>query len=155
MSGFDLFDEAGRGRLAAEFSTFSPDLRRSTHADPSRPSCGAIRFRPRFTQTGDSPAGDEEGQTMTKDTTQDVLIEQDETRMAVVATLTPDTETGDPDGWAILYRVPEGRHAHLDDARPYSVVSATGRRAHFMAWRKVGRQRLGIGIGAPPMESAE
>ena len=40
----------------------------------------------------------------------------------------------------------------LDDARPYSVVSATGQRAQFMGWRKVGRRRLGIGIGALPVE---
>jgi hypothetical protein len=92
---------------------------------------------------------------MRQDTTQDVLIEQNEMRMAVVATLTPDTETGDPEGWAILYRVPEhGGAQHLDDARPYCVISTTGRRAHFMAWRKVGRRRLGIGIGAPPVECA-
>ena len=92
---------------------------------------------------------------MRQDTTQDVLIEQDETRMAVLATLTPDTETGDPDGWAILYRVPEdGGLQELDDARPYCVISTTGGRAHFMAWRKVGRRRLGIGIGAPPVEHA-
>ena len=90
---------------------------------------------------------------MQQDTTQDALIEQNGTRMAVVARLTPDTETGDPHGWAILYRVPDGPHAQkLDDAVPYSVVSATGRRARFIAWRKVGRRRLGIGIGAPPLE---
>jgi hypothetical protein len=90
---------------------------------------------------------------MRQNTTHDVLIEQDGMRMKVVATLTPDTETGDPDGWAILYRVPEeGRGHNLDDARPYSVVSATGRRAHFVGWRKVGRRRLGIGIGTPPVE---
>jgi len=90
---------------------------------------------------------------MRQNTTQDVLIEQDGTRMTVVATLTQDTETGDPEGWAILYRLPEGGGAqNLDDARPYSVVSATGQRAHFMGWRKVGRRRLGIGIGAPPVE---
>lgn len=89
---------------------------------------------------------------MRHNTTQDVLIEQDGTRITVVATLTPDTETGAPEGWAILYRVPEDRGAHnLDDARLYSVVSATGQRAHFMGWRKVGRRRLGLGIGAPPV----
>ena len=44
---------------------------------------------------------------MRQNTTQDVLIEQSGARMTVVATLTPDTETGDPEGWAILYRVPE------------------------------------------------
>ncbi|HEY7259617.1 MAG TPA: hypothetical protein VH459_11135 [Gaiellales bacterium] len=92
---------------------------------------------------------------MLKETTQDVLIEQNETRMTVVATLTPDTETGDPHGWAILYCVPEDGAHTLDDARPYSVISATGRRARFMAWRKVGRRRLGIGIGAPPVASAK
>ena len=86
---------------------------------------------------------------MRRNTTQDVLIEQNGARMTVVATLTPDTETGNPEGWAILYRVPE-----LDDARPYSVVSATGQRAHFMGWRKVGRRRLGVGIGRPPLERA-
>ena len=86
-------------------------------------------------------------------TTQDVLIEQNGTQMTVVATLTPDTETGDPDGWAILYQVPgDGFGENLDDARRYSVVSATGHRAYFMGWRKVGRRRLGIGIGAPPVE---
>ena len=63
---------------------------------------------------------------MRQNTTQDVLIEQNGARMTVVATLTPDTETGDPDGWAILYRVPEDGVHELDDARPYSVVSATG-----------------------------
>jgi hypothetical protein len=90
---------------------------------------------------------------MREDTTQDVLIEQNGTRMAVVARLTRDTETGDPHGWAILYRVPEGPHTqNLDDAMPYSVVSATGSRARFIAWRKVGRRRLGIGIGAAPLE---
>jgi hypothetical protein len=90
---------------------------------------------------------------MRRKTTQDVLIEQNGTRMTVVATLTPDTETGAPEGWAILYRVPEeGGARDLDDARPYSVVSATGERAHFMGWRKVGRRRLGLGIGAPPVE---
>jgi hypothetical protein len=89
---------------------------------------------------------------MRQNTTHDVLIEQNGTRMTVVATLTPDTETGDPKGWAILYRVPEAEVHNLDDARPYSVVSATGRRARFMGWRKVGRRRLGIGIGAPPVE---
>ena len=25
-------------------------------------------------------------------------------------------------------------------------------RAHFMGWRKVGRRRLGVGIGRPPIE---
>jgi hypothetical protein len=90
---------------------------------------------------------------MRQNTTQGVLIEQSGTRMTVVATLTEDTETGDPEGWAILYRVPEGSGAqNLDDARPYSVVSSTGQRAHFMGWRKVGRLRLGIGIGALPVE---
>ena len=87
---------------------------------------------------------------MRQNTTLDVLIEQDETRMKVLATLTPDTETGDPEGWAILYRMPDDSPGgSLDDARPYSVVSATGHRAHFMGWRKVGRRRLGIGIGTP------
>jgi len=66
--------------------------------------------------------------------------------------ITPDTETGDPEGWAILYRVPRDGAHNLDDARPYSVVTATGERAHFMGWRKVGRRRLGIGIGTPPVE---
>ena len=76
--------------------------------------------------------------------------------MAVAATLTPDTETGDPHGWAILYRVPEhGAADRLDDAKPYRVISTTGTRAQFMAWRKVGRRRLGIGIGAPPAASAK
>ena len=89
---------------------------------------------------------------MRQNTTQDVLIEQNGARMTVVATLTPDTETGDPDGWAILYRVPDDGAHELDDARPYSVVSATGQRAHFMGWRKVGRRRLGVGIGRPPLE---
>ena len=90
---------------------------------------------------------------MRRNTTHDVLIEQNGTQMTVVATLTPDTETGDPDGWAILYRVPDGGGAQtLDDASRYSVVSSTGHRAHFMGWRKVGRRRLGIGIGAPPVE---
>ena len=88
---------------------------------------------------------------MRQNTTQDVLIEQSGARMTVVATLTPDTETGDPEGWAILYRVPEDGVHELDDARPYSVVSATGQRAHFMGWRKVGRRRLGVGIGRPPV----
>ena len=61
--------------------------------------------------------------------------------------------TGDPEGWAILYRVPEDGAPHtIDDARPYSVISATGKRAHFIGWRKVGRRRLGIGIGSPPVE---
>jgi len=89
---------------------------------------------------------------MRQNTTHNVLIEQNGTRMKVVATLTPDTETGDPEGWAILYRVPENGLHSLDDARPYCVVSATGRRAHFIGWRKVGRRRLGIGIGTPPVE---
>ena len=90
---------------------------------------------------------------MRHDTTQDVLIEQDRAQMKVVATFTPDTETGDPEGWAILYRVPEGGAPHtIDDARPFSVISATGKRAHFIGWRKVGRRRLGIGIGSPPVE---
>ena len=48
---------------------------------------------------------------MRQNTTQDVLIEQNGTRMTVVATLTPDTETGDPEGWAILYGVAEDRRA--------------------------------------------
>jgi hypothetical protein len=81
---------------------------------------------------------------MRHDTTQDVLIEQDTARMKVVATFTPDTETGDPEGWAILYRVPEEGAPHtIDDARPFSVVSAAGTRAHFIGWRQVGRRRLG------------
>ena len=63
---------------------------------------------------------------MRRNTTHDVLIEQNGARMTVVATLTPDTETGNPEGWAILYRVPEDGAHELDDARPYSVVSATG-----------------------------
>ena len=91
---------------------------------------------------------------MRQNTTQDVLLEQNGARMTVVATLTPDTETGNPEGWAILYRVPEDGVHELDDARPYSVVSATGQRAHFMGWRKVGRRRLGVGIGRPPVERA-
>jgi hypothetical protein len=104
-------------------------------------------------EAGDSPAGTEEGETMRQDTTQDVLIEQDTARMKVVATFTPDTETGDPEGWAILYRVPEDGALHaIDEDRPFSVVSATGKRAHFVGWRKVGRRRLGIGIGSPPVE---
>ena len=89
---------------------------------------------------------------MRQNTTHDVLIEQNGTRMTVGATLTPDTETGDPEGWAILYRVPEGEVPNLDDARPYSVVSEAGQRAHFTVWRKVGRRRLGIGIGTRPAE---
>jgi hypothetical protein len=89
---------------------------------------------------------------MRQDTTQDVLIEQDGARMKVVATFTPDTETGDPEGWAILYRVPESGAPRTNDARPFSVISATGKRAHFIGWRKVGRRRLGIGIGSPPVE---
>jgi len=90
---------------------------------------------------------------MRHDTTQDVLIEQDRAQMKVVATFTPDTETGDPEGWAILYRVPEDGTPHpIDDARPFSVISATGKSAHFIGWRKVGRRRLGIGIGSPPVE---
>lgn len=90
---------------------------------------------------------------MRQNTTQDVLIEQNGTKIAVVATLTPDTETGDPEGWAILYRVPEdGGAQNLDDARPYCVISAAGERTQFMGWRKVGRRRLGIGIGTPPVE---
>ena len=89
---------------------------------------------------------------MRRNTTQDVVIEQNGTRLTVAATLTPDTETGDPAGWAILYRVPGDGADSLDDARPYSVVSATGQRAQFMGWRKVGRRRLGIGIGALPVE---
>jgi len=104
-------------------------------------------------EAGDSPAGTEEGETMWQDTIHDVLIEQDRARMKVVATFTPDTETGDPEGWAILYRVPEDGAPHaIDDARPFSVVSATGKRAHFIGWRKVGRRRLGIGVGSPPVE---
>jgi hypothetical protein len=66
-----------------------------------------------------------------------------------------DGDTGYRDrrsrGWAILYRVPEDGVHELDDARSYSVVSATGQRAHFMAWRKVGRRRLGVGIGRSPV----
>jgi hypothetical protein len=89
---------------------------------------------------------------MRQNTTQDVVIEQNGTRLTVAATLTRDTETGNPEGWAILYRVPTDGVHHLDDSRPYSVVSPTGRRAHFMGWRKVGRRRLGIGIGTPPVE---
>ena len=65
---------------------------------------------------------------MRRNTTQDVVIEQNGTRLTVAATLTPDTETGDPAGWAILYRVPVDGADSLDDARPYSVVSATGQR---------------------------
>jgi hypothetical protein len=57
-----------------------------------------------------------------------------------------------PRGWAILYRVPEGEVHNLDDARPYSVVSKAGPRADFTVWRKVGRRRLGIGIGTRPAE---
>ena len=54
---------------------------------------------------------------------------------------------------AILYRVPKDGAPHtIDDARPFSVISATGKRAHFIGWRKVGRRRLGIGIGSPPVE---
>ena len=90
---------------------------------------------------------------MRHNTTLDVLIEHDGTRMKVLATLTPDTETGDPEGWAILYRTPDNSPVRsLDDARPYSVVSATGHRAHVIGWRKIGRRRLGIGIGMPPVE---
>ncbi len=33
---------------------------------------------------------------MRRNTTQDVVIEQNGTRLTVAATLTPDTETGDP-----------------------------------------------------------
>ena len=90
---------------------------------------------------------------MRHNTTQDVLIEREGTRVTVNATLTPDTETGDPDGWAILFRMPDdgGPETH-DNARPYSVTSATGERAHFIAWRKVGRRHLGVGIGPPPFE---
>jgi hypothetical protein len=95
-----------------------------------------------------------EGEDHAANTTQDVVIEQNGTRLTVVATVTPDTETGDPEGWAILYRVPDGGAHSLDNARPYRVVSATGQRARFMAWRKVGRRRLGIGIGASPVERA-
>jgi len=42
----------------------------------------------------------------------------------------------------------------LDDAMAYSIISPTGRRAQFVEWRKVGRRRLGLGIGAPPVERA-
>ena len=59
--------------------------------------------------------------------------------MTVAATLTPHTETGDPEGWAILYRVPEDGVPNLDDARPYSVVSKAGPRARAVS----GRVRLG------------
>ncbi|HVD64065.1 MAG TPA: hypothetical protein VNC14_07210 [Lapillicoccus sp.] len=48
--------------------------------------------------------------------------------------------------------MPEGEVHNLDDARPYSVVSKAGPRADFTVWRKVGRRRLGIGIGTRPAE---
>jgi hypothetical protein len=104
-------------------------------------------------EAGDRLSTTRRAMIMRQNTTLDVLIEQDGTRMKVLATLTPDTETGDPEGWAILYRMPDDSPGgRLDDARPYSVVSATGHRAHFMGWRKAGRRRLGIGIGTPPVE---
>jgi len=99
----------------------------------------------------DTPGGGEK--IMRHSTTRDVLIEQNGARITVDATFTPDTETGDPRGWAISYRVPDdGVARSLDDAVTYSVISPTGHRAQFVGWRKVGRRRLGIGIGAPPVE---
>ena len=38
---------------------------------------------------------------MRQSTRQDVLIEQNGARITVDATFTPDTETGDPEGWTI------------------------------------------------------
>ena len=82
----------------------------------------------------------------------DVVIQQDELHMTVDAKFTPDTETGQADGWAISYREPDdGVHRAFDDARPLDVTAPAGERGRFTAWRRVGR-RLGIGIGGSPVD---
>ena len=85
-----------------------------------------------------------------------VVIYQGDRRMSVDATISEDTVTGTRCGWTISYRVPEHAAITFDDAVPLCVVPRGGRQGRFIAWRKVGRQRLGVGVGpAPSLDELE
>jgi hypothetical protein len=80
-----------------------------------------------------------------------VVISQGDRRLSVNATICEDTVAGTRGGWTISYRVPEhGGGVTFDDTRPLDVVHSSGRHGRFIAWRKVGRRRLGIGVGPAP-----
>jgi hypothetical protein len=85
-----------------------------------------------------------------------VVISQGDSSLSVDATISEDTVAGTRCGWTISYRVPEHAAVTFDDAVPLCVVPTRGRRGRFIAWRKVGCRRLGVGVGpAPTLEDME
>jgi hypothetical protein len=77
--------------------------------------------------------------------TEDVVIRQGGRRMTATATVAGDT-TRPRREWTIVYQVADPEVV-FDEARPLEVVFAGGGSGRFMPVRKVGRARLGVGVG--------
>lgn len=82
----------------------------------------------------------------TRTHTEEVVIRQGDRRMTARATVAGDSVTGARNWWTITYRISDPGVA-FDDDQPLEVMFAGGHSGRFMPWRKIGRARLGLGMG--------
>ncbi len=84
----------------------------------------------------------------------DIEIDQKGTHAIVEATLDGAfVRTGEVS--SIAFRVPDVEPVYrFDDDEPFDVVGSDGRRSQFVVLRKVGRQRLAVGMNGSHPQAA-
>ena len=79
-----------------------------------------------------------------------VLVEQGKQREQADATIAVEPE-GSGGGWEIAVRADPSSGLQLDPSRLAQVRVPSGGSGWFVEWQRNGHERLGIGLGRPPV----